>query len=305
MKTTIAAGLLALSIPAHADVVVPVGAPIDSLSMVEITSMSFSGPITLPLGSGFADVPSTISLWESAATPSLVTTHLTGNISAVMDDARSTVLSSTIDLTVESSFTLYYEGELTASGGSFAPGVPDPIAITPGQPFQFQWSATASATVDFTSGGTVTQNLLNETGAFVAGTNVVSIPLPVDLGGTPGNETITLTFDQVGVDPLLVNGVSLGGFSLASDGSFSYDDSGFDLNGLLAADLQNPVISFANGTLLVSGSVNPSIGQVALDGSFVTSPVPLPPAAWLLLSGLAGLAALGRRRRPMGAPLAA
>ncbi len=55
-------------------------------------------------------------------------------------------------------------------------------------------------------------------------------------------------------------------------------------------------LSNDNYDLQVSGDATGSLGGIYASAVAVTATVPLPAAAWLLLSGLAGTGAMARRR---------
>ena len=92
----------------------------------------------------------------------------------------------------------------------------------------------------------------------------------------------------------LLGSISNLGFTLSGPGGFTAGGSNvtaLDLSGLLEGAYKFDITGTASGI---------GIPVVALAASVV--PVPLPAAAWLLISGLAGMGVVARRRRQAAVP---
>lgn len=121
-----------------------------------------------------------------------------------------------------------------------------------------------------------------------------------------GSETLTLvTLSTPGVNNLGGGNLSYrfgGGTDLIGDTIFNSSDPWVSTNGLvfiIGGPNDNGLNIWANSgspggsyTGFIAGDSNYEGGT----GTFTATPVPLPAAAWLLLSGLAGMGLMGRRR---------
>ena len=190
--------------------------------------------------------------------------------------------------------------------------VPDPhyeMITVPG-------GATTATRVIHVPGGFPADNYFDPSSTTYTGSRWILAVNPSaqpDEDGMPGgNYTFRTTFDLTGLDPS----------SARIDGMWSTDDSGVDirLNGtslsalagssltLPASPGYNGFVDFvvASGFLAGANTLdflvyntpqqggNPVGLRVDMEGT--ANVVPLPAAAWLLLSGFAGFVALGRRR---------
>jgi len=106
-------------------------------------------------------------------------------------------------------------------------------------------------------------------------------------GGVVVNEPVTIGTTSV---------VNISGLSLSL-----YTESGGSPTGSALAsggtDFNLPSLAPGMYELIITGTTTGASGG-AYSGVVAASPVPLPAAAWLLLSGLAGVGVIARRRRP-------
>jgi hypothetical protein len=127
----------------------------------------------------------------------------------------------------------------------------------------------------------------------------------------PNPETLSLvTLSTPGVNNLGGGNLSYrfgGGTDLIGDTVFNSSNPFVSTNGLVfmaAGPNNNGFNIWSSGGSVYAGFLagNPNTGAGILysefdSGTFTVTPVPLPAAAWLLVSGIGGLGALARRRK--------
>ncbi|HUN24793.1 MAG TPA: VPLPA-CTERM sorting domain-containing protein [Steroidobacteraceae bacterium] len=164
-----------------------------------------------------------------------------------------------------------YAGNITASAAG-------------GQGGEYTWAAGASPTFTAQAMSTVSQHLTAEAGTLPAGIN----------------------YDNTGTQPWSAQGPNLGSGSLGSTGETS-GGVGTALNFYYQPyEARGTVNPAEEGNSVGAGFwfLNSTTGDLTWNVPEAVSAVPLPAAAWLLASGLAGLGAIARRRRTGGAALA-
>ena len=123
------------------------------------------------------------------------------------------------------------------------------------------------------------------------------------IAGTIFNDSWFFGLGQTGAGGLVTNvDITVGSTSILNISPFTvnlYAESGGAPTGpVLATGTSFNLPSLPSGLydLVITGTATGSSGGQYL-GTVVASAVPLPAAAWLLLSGLAGVGAMARRRR--------
>ena len=186
-----------------------------------------------------------------------------------------------------------------------------------------QTAGLTDVTTTLTASGT-----LEIQGGSLAGTGTVQAP-QVLMGGTlaPGTSPGTLTLNgDLNFTPTGILDLELGGYTQGSEYDLLSVSGDVSLDGLLQVSLFGGFTPTLGDTFTVleaggnlTGSFDSLLATAFFGGTayqfdiFIdtnldqvrlsltgTSPVPLPPAIWLFLSGLLGFTAMARRRRPHG-----
>jgi hypothetical protein len=120
--------------------------------------------------------------------------------------------------------------------------------------------------------------------ASIVQVNSAILHTPVDLGSSPG------TIDNLGGN---LDALGFATFAGVGDGMFNFatvefETVGFGTSALALQDANDLVFEWANG-------IGDAVAFSATDGSVTVSAVPLPAAAWMMLSALIGIAGIARK----------
>jgi len=120
--------------------------------------------------------------------------------------------------------------------------------------------------------------------ASIVQVNSAILHTPVDLGSSPG------TIDNLGGN---LDALGFATFAGVGDGMFNFatvefETVGFGTSALVLQDANDLVFEWANG-------IGDAVAFSATDGSVTVSAVPLPAAAWMMLSALIGIAGIARK----------
>lgn len=207
--------------------------------------------------------------------PCLAMASTTLNGSGTMSATYQALAPSTTENSVGTSYTLAVPGTYNFGDSSLANlGTVTPFAATSVGTYDFQDSYVF--TIGSTAGGdTAVFSLANGSAQVISDLQyrlyeVTSAAVLPVVGSVPTGSTVVQTWSGVsGTVPLAVISNTFSGIQA---GTYILDVAG-----------------------TASGTAAPSAGSYT--GSLNLTPVPLPAAAWLLLSGLGGLGAMVRKRR--------